>query len=114
MNFLAPLFARGAFAIVGPIVFQVLDPAELTFDFDSAARFLDLESGRDLFIEPALARAGYTRRLNAHLAAVRAVCERLGITHVQLSAAQPLELALFDFLKARAGRGKIVRRRSAA
>jgi uncharacterized protein (DUF58 family) len=96
------------------IVFQVLDPAELTFDFDFAARFLDLESGRDLYIDPALARGGYTRRLKQHLATARAVCERLGITHVQLSSAQPLELALFDFLKARANRGKIVRRRNAA
>jgi uncharacterized protein (DUF58 family) len=96
------------------IVFQVLDPAEITFDFDSASRFLDLESGRDLYIDPALARAGYTRRLEQHLAAARTVCERLGITHVQLSSVQPLELALFDFLKARANRGKIVRRRNAA
>jgi uncharacterized protein (DUF58 family) len=96
------------------IVFQVLDPAELTFDFDSAARFLDLESGRDVFIEPARARAGYKQRLNQHLAAVRAICERLGITHLQLSAAQPLELALFEFLKARASRGKTARRRKAA
>ncbi|MES2571160.1 MAG: DUF58 domain-containing protein, partial [Verrucomicrobiota bacterium] len=27
------------------IVFQVLDPAELTFDFKTASRFLDLETG---------------------------------------------------------------------
>ena len=96
------------------IVFQVLDPAELTLDFESAARFLDLESGRDLYIDAALARAGYTQRLNTHLAAVGSVCERLGITRVQISSAQALELALFDFLKARANRSKIVRRRSAA
>src|SRR5215470_4980051 len=34
------------------IVFQVLDPAELTFNFDSAAMFEDIESGRTLFIDP--------------------------------------------------------------
>ncbi len=96
------------------IVFQVLDPAELTFDFKTASRFLDLETGRDLFLEPETARADYTRRLGEHIDAVRGLCQRLGITHHQLSTAQPLELALFDFLKARAGRGKIVRRRTAA
>ena len=96
------------------IVFQVLDPAELTFDFDSAARFLDLETGRDLFVDPAAARTGYVRRLEQHLAAVRSVCERLGVAHIQSNSAQPLELALFDFLKARTSRGKTVRRRSAA
>jgi hypothetical protein len=45
---------------------------------------------------------------------VGSVCERLGITRVQINSSQALELALFDFLKARANRGKIVRRRSAA
>jgi uncharacterized protein (DUF58 family) len=96
------------------IVFQVLDPAELTFDFNTASRFLDLETGRDIFLEPATVRDDYTRRLGEHLTAVRALCQRLGITHNQLSTAQPLELALFDFLQARAARGKIVRRRNAA
>lgn len=93
------------------IIFQVLDPAELDFDFKSATRFLDVETGRDLFLEPASAKADYQRRLDAHLASVRGICERLGITHVQLSTAQPLELALFDFLKARTDRGKTVVRR---
>lgn len=96
------------------IVFQVLDPAELTFDFQAASRFLDLETGRDLFLEPTTARADYQRRIGEHLEAVRALCQRLGIAHHQLSTAQPLELALFDFLKTRASRGKIIRRRNAA
>ncbi len=95
------------------VVFQVLDPAELTFDFSAASRFLDVETGRDLYLDPALARHGYERRLEEHLSAVRAICQRLGISHVQLSTAQPLELALFDFLKTRANRGKLVRRRAA-
>ncbi|MEQ1860278.1 MAG: DUF58 domain-containing protein [Chthoniobacteraceae bacterium] len=96
------------------VIFQVLDPAELEFDFSAAARFEDLETGRDIFLEPATARADYQRRLGEHLDAVKATCQRLGITHVQLSTAQPLELALFDFMNARAHRGKLVRRRAAA
>ena len=96
------------------IVFQVLDPAELAFDFSTASRFLDLETGRDIFLDPTLARADYARRLDEHLTAVRGICQRLGITHIQISTAQALELALFDFLKARAGRSKTVRRRTAA
>lgn len=96
------------------ILFQTLDPAELDFSFSSAARFEDLETGRDLFLDPQLAREEYQRRLGEHLASIRADCQRLGIAHVQLSTAQPLELTLYDFLKARANRGKIVRRRAAA
>ena len=96
------------------LVFQVLDPAELDFHFTAAARFQDLESGRDLYLDPTLAKRDYQQRLGEHLAAVRATCQRLGISHVQLSTAQPLELALFDFLKARSDRGRMVRRRTAA
>jgi uncharacterized protein (DUF58 family) len=96
------------------IVFQVLDPAERTFDFDQAARFLDMETGRDLFLDPSLARADYVRRLEAHVESVRASCEGLGISHVLLDTSEPLELALFDFLKARSVRGKLIRRKGAA
>ncbi len=96
------------------IVFQVLDPTELDFDFKSATRFLDVETGRDLFLEPATAKADYQKRLAAHLDSVRGISQRLGITHVQLSTSQPLELALFDFLKARAERGKVIVRRKGA
>lgn len=95
------------------IIFQVLDPAELNFDFQTAARFEDLETGRDVFLEPALARANYVRRLSAHLDALRETCQGLGIMHAQVSSADPLETVLFDFLKARADRGKIIRRRAA-
>jgi uncharacterized protein (DUF58 family) len=95
------------------ILFQLLDPAELTFNFDDAARFLDLESGRDLFLEPELARKDYVRRLEAHIASIDAMCSRLGISFQRLATDQPLELALFDFLKARAARGKTIVRRKA-
>lgn len=93
------------------LLFQVLDPAELTFDFKASARFVDLESGRDLFLDPAAIRSEYEERLNAHVTAVKAACERLGITHQRLATDQPLELALFDFLKSRATRGKLTLRR---
>ena len=96
------------------IVFQVLDPAERTFDFDQAARFLDMETGRDLFLDPSLARADYVRRLEAHVESVRGSCEGIGISHVLLDTSKPLELALFDFLKARSVRGKLIRRKGAA
>jgi uncharacterized protein (DUF58 family) len=96
------------------IVFQLMDPAERSFEFANPSRFLDLETGRDLFIDPALARPEYLRKLSEHLEAVRGICQRLGASLVQLDTAHPLELALFDFLRSRAGRGKLVRRREAA
>ena len=92
------------------IVFQVLDPAEATFQFREPAVFEDLETGRTLMVDPGAVRADYTRRLDEQCAAVRQLCQRLGNTCSRLTTDQPLELALFDFLRARMQRGKAVKR----
>lgn len=96
------------------VVFQILDPAEVNFSFTTAARFQDLETGRELFLDPTLAQAEYQRRFQEHSAALDALCQRLGMAKVTLTTDQPLEGALRDFLKARASRAKIVRRKNAA
>ncbi|MCX6903995.1 MAG: DUF58 domain-containing protein [Verrucomicrobia bacterium] len=92
------------------IVFQVLDPAEATFQFREPAVFEDLETGRTLMVDPGAVRADYTRRLEEHCAAVRQLCQRLGNTFSRLTTDQALEFALFDFLRARMQRGKAVKR----
>ncbi len=92
------------------VVFQIFDPAEEKFGFEKASLFFDIETGREVYIDPELARKGYLQRFAAHAEAVRAVCQRLGISHHRLLTTQPLETALFDFLKDRMQRGKIVRR----
>jgi uncharacterized protein (DUF58 family) len=92
------------------VVFQVLDPAELTFAFDQPMMFQDVESGRTLFLDPAAARREYLRKLEAHNAALMSTCQRLGIAFRPLASDRPLELALFDFLRQRMQRRREVRR----
>jgi len=92
------------------VVFQVLDPAELTFAFDSAAMFEDVESGRTLFIDPGAARKEYLEKLEAHFNALRSSCQRLGIACKRVATDRPLELALFDFLRERMQRTRGVKR----
>lgn len=92
------------------ILLQVLDPAETNFKFDRPIMFHDVESGRDLFIDPATARKDYLQRLKVHTDAVRTACQRLGAGFRALSTDRPLELAMFDFLRERMQRGKAVSR----
>ncbi|MEY2410324.1 MAG: hypothetical protein QOF48_2994 [Verrucomicrobiota bacterium] len=92
------------------LLFHLLDPAELSLKFDKAALFLDLESGREIYLDPGHARANYRRQLDAHIAAARAICEKLGIGYHRFGTDQPLELALFDFLRARMQRRGVRRR----
>jgi uncharacterized protein (DUF58 family) len=94
-------------------VFQVLDPKELTLEFEQPMLFRDVESNRELFIDPATARAGYVEKIKAHGAALKAICQKLGATHYQLATDQPLELALFEFLQERMRRGRAMTRNHA-
>ena len=94
------------------VIFQVLDPNELAFNFDRAMLFQDIESGKDVYLDPEAARSEYQRRLQAHTRGVEDVCRKLGFTFFRVVTNQPLELALFDFLKSRQRRGKIIRRRN--
>jgi uncharacterized protein (DUF58 family) len=86
------------------IVMQTLDPAEVDFNFQEEARFVDLESGRELYVDPAAARRGYLAQFSAHCEAIRQTCRDLGIDFTQLRTDRPLEQALFDFVRLR-GRG---------
>lgn len=90
-------------------VFQILDPVELNLGLEQPALFEDLESQRQIYIDPAAARAGYMKKLEAHGNALRSICQKLGIGFQQMSTAEPLEVALFEFLQLRSKRGRSVR-----
>lgn len=92
------------------MLFQLLDPAELTFNFDKSAQFVDLETGKDIFVDPQLAREEYERKFNAHTEAAELICRKLGISYHRFTTDQPLELAVHDFMKARLSSNRIVRR----
>jgi uncharacterized protein (DUF58 family) len=92
------------------VVFHVLDPEELDFKFEKASLFLDVESGREVYIDPVMARKEYLRKFTAHNAGIESVCRKLGAAYHRLTTNRPLELALFDFLRGRMQRGKFVRR----
>src|SRR2546430_8985701 len=96
------------------IVFNVLDSAELSFNFDKAMLFHDMESGRDLYIDPHLARKEYLKRLESHLSQVEAICQKLGMSYHRFATDRPLEMALFDFVRSRSQRRKHIRRATPA
>jgi len=94
------------------VIFQVLDPNELAFNYDRATLFQDVESQKDFYLDPEAVRSEYQRRLQQHTTGVESVCRKLGFAFQRVVTNQPLELALFDFLKSRSKRGKVIRRRT--
>jgi len=92
------------------LLFHVLDPAEQKFNFDQASLFRDVETDRDLYIDPSAARKEYLQKLQAHTASAKQIAENLGVGYHQLVTDAPLELALFDFMRSRMQRAKKVHR----
>lgn len=83
------------------IVFQVLDPHELTFPFRGTSKFRDLESAAELLAEPAEIRTQYLRELAGLTLAFDRGLRGAGIDYVQLDSSQPLDFALLAYLAAR-------------
>jgi len=96
------------------VVFHVLDPAELKFDFNSPALFQDIETGRNMYVNPSDAQTGYKRMLDKHLNLARSVCQNLGIDYHLFPTDRPFDLALLDFLQDRMRRRKRLRYRSSS
>jgi uncharacterized protein (DUF58 family) len=93
------------------VVFQILDPREVAFDFERPLLFQDAENQREVYVDPQVARAQYQKRLQAHVEGIQTICRKLGFAFYGLQTNQPLDLALLDFLRSRSRRGRMVRRR---
>lgn len=93
-------------------VFHILDPAERNFTFENAIQFEDQETGQLMYVDPATAKKDYMERLESHLSQLKNACDKSGIDYTLLTTDQPLEQGLFDFLKARTHRGRVVQRKA--
>jgi len=60
--------------------------------------FQDMETGRDMYIDPSTARGEYQRRFSEHQQQVEQTCRKLGIDFFQFTTERPIEMVLFDYL----------------
>jgi uncharacterized protein (DUF58 family) len=86
------------------VVFQVLDPNELTFPFRGASRFRDLENADEVTADPASIRAAYLRELAGLTLTYDRELRGAGIDYVQLDTSEPLDFALLAYLSTRSRR----------
>jgi uncharacterized protein (DUF58 family) len=86
------------------VVFQLLDPNELTFPFRAAARFTDLESDETVTADPASIRDAYLAEIGELTGRYERELRSAGIDYLQLDTSRPLDFALLAYLAARARR----------
>jgi uncharacterized protein (DUF58 family) len=80
------------------IVFQILDPAELQFDFTEAAQFVDMETQAEMHVIPDHIRQEYRRMLRAQIAEYEKECRKDRMDFSLIDTSQPLDSALFSYL----------------
>jgi hypothetical protein len=83
-------------------VFQLLDRAELDFQFDRPVRFVDLEGSLSIVTEPSTIRDEYLRQFSLFLEVLREGCHEFGADYRRVVTDQNCEKVLADFLVERA------------
>ncbi len=93
-------------------VIRILDPAEVDFPFREESLFYDVETGRELYVDPGAARDRYRERFGEHSRAMARVCHGLGADIYEVTTDRPLDGVLADFLHSRLRRGRHAARRA--
>jgi uncharacterized protein (DUF58 family) len=92
------------------LLFQVLDPGEVEFGFEEAVLFHDVESRRELYVDPKAVRRQYLDRLEKHNAAIESTCRQLGIDFRRMLTNRPIEPALAELFRIRQRQGQTISR----
>ena len=83
------------------VVFHIMDPDELTFPFERASKFRDMEIGEELMAVPSVVRSAYLAELERVLDTFKRELRSTGVDYQILDTSQPLEFALMSYLSSR-------------
>jgi len=87
------------------LVLHVMAQEELTFPFESWSDFRDLETkDGKIQLDPQSVRAAYLEEIGRFIRGLETGCGQMNIDYVQMSTAQPFDVALAQYLAARRGR----------
>jgi len=82
-------------------VFHLMDPREISFDFERPHRFVDLEDNTSVVAEPVLVAEEYREAVREFLAAVKEGCHDVHADYHLVSTDQDYEELLREFLTTR-------------
>ena len=83
------------------VVFHLIDPDELTFPFERASKFRDMELGDELMAVPAVVRSAYLTELQRVLDLYKRDLRSMGIDYQLVNTSDSLEFALMAYLSTR-------------
>jgi uncharacterized protein (DUF58 family) len=83
------------------IAFHILDNKEKSFEFDTDAEMVDVETGEKIMTNPKQLQAAYKVAFDAHVRRLRQELTDNGIDYNLLDTSEPFDLALLAYLKRR-------------
>ena len=88
------------------VILRTLDPSELELNLTSPSMVVDMESGREIYLDPDAARENYRRDFDAHASQLQTICDSLGVDFYRMVTDQSMDDALFHIVDAQQRRGK--------
>jgi uncharacterized protein (DUF58 family) len=83
------------------IMFQVLDPMEMSFALDSPTVFKDLETSKEMLSQPLSVVNSYKEAVQEFLDKYKFACRSNNIDYVLLSTDSPFDISLMEYLNKR-------------
>jgi uncharacterized protein (DUF58 family) len=80
------------------MILRTLDPAELDLKLASPSMVVDMETGREIYLDPDAARQTYREQFDQHRDQLQAICDSLGVDLYQVRTDQPLDESLFHLI----------------
>jgi uncharacterized protein (DUF58 family) len=87
------------------LILRTLDPGELRLTMTEPTTVRDMETGRELYLDPIAAAEQYEKNFATHRGEIREICDSLGVDLYELSTDQPLADALMHVVSTQKQRG---------
>lgn len=86
-------------------ILRVLDPSETALALESPSMVVDMETGKEIYLDPEAARASYREKFDEHQQQLQSICDSLGVDLYTIQTDEPLETALFNIVATQQRRG---------
>lgn len=83
------------------IVFQILDPIEMSFAIDSPTIFKDMETSKEMLSQPLSVMQSYREAVKTFINTYKTACRANNIDYTLLSTETPFDTALLEYLNKR-------------
>src|SRR6185295_719128 len=83
------------------IVFQVLDPREIDFNFGFSANFIDLETSEEMITQPFQIKASYAKAMTEFRENLKKTCNESKIDYFLIDTSETFDKALRAYLSKR-------------